>query len=84
MDINPITKLTPAIIAKAWRSPEFAKTLPAALQAQLPDSPAGDSVAELRPDNHESRRSTNFCTQYCHTAKCVTVICQTTRSTLCR
>ena len=74
MNINPITSLTPEIIARAWRSPEFAATLPAELQKQLPANPAGEAVASLTQDTQESR---HHHTRHCGTAMCYSHVCNT-------
>ena len=85
MNINSISSLTPALIAKAWRSPEFAQTLPAELRAQLPANPAGEAAASLIGDLPTSHHNTLACnTTQCHTTHCQSTICQTSRSTLCR
>jgi mersacidin/lichenicidin family type 2 lantibiotic len=84
MNINSVSGLTPELIAKAWRSPEFAASLPAELQAQLPANPAGEAVATLLGDLPSSHHNTIACnTTQCHTSHCQTTICATTRATLC-
>lgn len=80
---NPIqpTALTPAIIVRAWKDPKFARSLPTALQQQLPPNPAGraltTTVSRAASEAHENSAASSYSSE-CYSTKCYSTSCYST------
>ena len=77
------TRPDAATIVRAWRDPKFARSLPTAIQQQLPPNPAGEAArgGELVRDavKPQSGEYTSSCyTTSCYTTACYTKACYTT------
>lgn len=49
--LTALGSISPDLIARAWRDPQFFQELPAEIQAQIPQSPAGEIQTNWYLDN---------------------------------
>ena len=72
-----MTRITPATIVRAWRDPKFARSLPEAIQRQLPPNPAGAAATASQLVQHAASPRSGEFTSACFTSACFTTSCFT-------